>query len=233
MISLEKCEQNRAKKAAAEAAVDLIQDGMRVGLGTGSTSACFIKALAKKCKEGMQITAVATSLASENFARELGIPTVNIESVEGLDVTVDGADELDPSWNMIKGGGGALFREKLLAMSSQEMIVIVDESKCIAHLGKHPLPVEILPFGYTTTIRRMNGRGFFGFLRKNVSQVPFITDNGNYIYDICLDTPLLEPQKMHAELKEITGVLETGLFFNIAKRVVIGYKNGSTRILPP
>lgn len=215
-----------AKKAAGEVAAALIEDGMRVGIGTGSTAAFFIEALGKRCKEGLKITAVATSHRSAKQAEQLGICTEDSSDIVQLDVTVDGADEIDPNKNMIKGGGGALLREKLLAISSTEMIVIVDETKLVEALGAHPLPVEIVPFGYRTTLQRLQQKGHQGLLRLNPDNTPFLTDNGNFIYDIQNPHPILDPEKEHEQLKSITGVVETGLFFHVAKRVVIGYQNG-------
>ena len=173
-----------AKKAAGYAAADLIQGGMVVGLGTGSTTAFFIEALARRHREGLKITAVATSEQSKRQAEHLGIPMLDPEIITILDVTVDGADEIDPAKNMIKGGGGALLREKLLAQSSREMIVIVDETKLVDHLGDHPLPVEIAPFVYRTTIQRLQNNGYQGALRMTRENTPFVTDNGNFIFDI-------------------------------------------------
>ena len=219
-----------AKKAAGEAAAALIHDGMLVGLGTGSTAAFFIEALGKRVKEGLKITAVATSQESVRQAEHLGIPLLDQGSVTTLDVTVDGADEIDPRKNMIKGGGGALLREKLLAQSSREMIVIVDETKLVDHLGAHPLPVEIAPFVYHSTIERMKAKGYQGSLRMTRENTPFVTDNGNYIFDIQFSKSITDPLHEHERLKAITGILETGLFFNIAGRVVIGYEDGLVKI---
>lgn len=215
-----------AKKATGEAAAALIEEGMRVGIGTGSTAAFFIEALGKRCRQGLKITAVATSHRSAQQAERLGICTEDSSDIVQLDVTVDGADEIDPRKNMIKGGGGALLREKLLAVSSKEMIVIVDETKLVETLGVHPLPVEIVPFAYRTTLQRLQEKGRQGVLRLNPDHTPFLTDNGNYIYDIQNPHPILDPKNEHEQLKSVTGVVETGLFFHVAKRVIIGYENG-------
>lgn len=219
-----------AKKIAGQAAAELIEDGMLVGLGTGSTAAFFIAALGKKCQEGLKISAVATSEQSALQAQHLGIPMLDPETITALDVTVDGADEIDHKKNMIKGGGGALLREKLLAKASKEMIVVIDETKLVEHLGDHPLPVEIVPFVYRTTIRRLEDLGLTGVLRLNRQNTPFITDNGNYIFDIQYNDPILDPQKEQERLKSIIGVVETGLFFHLAKRVIIGYEDGFTKV---
>jgi ribose 5-phosphate isomerase A len=219
-----------AKKAAGQAAAKLIQEDMLVGLGTGSTAAFFIEALGKRCQDGLKIFAVATSQQSTHQAQLLGIPLKDPNTITMLDITVDGADEIDHHKNMIKGGGGALLREKLLAQASHEMIVIIDETKLVDHLGEHPLPVEIAPFVYRSTLQRLKAQGYQGVLRLNRENSPFVTDNGNYIFDIHYSNFILDPQKEEERLKSITGVLETGLFFNLAKRVIIGYEDGFIKI---
>lgn len=220
-----------AKKAAGQAAAELIQDGMLVGLGTGSTAAFFIEALSKRCREGLKISALATSQQSTLQAQHLGIPLEDPNTITSLDITVDGADEIDHHKNMIKGGGGALLREKLLARSSQEMIVIVDETKLVDHLGTHPLPVEIARFVYQSTLERLKAEGYHGVLRLTREEEPYLTDNDNYIFDIQYSKPILDPTKEQERLKSITGVIETGLFFHIAGRVLVGYLDGFTKIL--
>ncbi len=220
-----------AKKAAGQAAAEMIKDGMLVGLGTGSTTAFFIEALGKRCHEGLKISAVATSKQSAWQAEQLEIPLEDFEAITKLDITVDGADEIDPQKNMIKGGGGALLREKLLATASQEMIVVIDEKKLVNHLGFHPLPVEIARFVYRNTLARLEAEGYQGVLRLYSDQEPFVTDNGNYIVDIHYPTPITDPKQEQQRLKNITGVLETGLFFNLAGRVVIGYEDGRVKVL--
>ncbi len=219
-----------AKKAAGRAAAELIQEGMLVGLGTGSTAAFFIEALGKRCQEGLRIAAIATSQQSNRQAQQLGIPLIDPNTITMLDLIVDGADEIDHHKNMIKGGGGALLREKLLAQASHEMVVIIDETKLVDHLGDHPLPVEIASFVYCNTLQRLKAQGYQGVLRLNREKDPFVTDNGNYIFDIQYSTPILDPQKEQERLKSITGVLETGLFFDLAKRIIIGYEDGFVKI---
>ena len=155
-----------AKKAAGQVAAELIQNGMIVGLGTGSTARFFIESLGKRCREGLKISAIATSKQSTHLANELGIPLIDPDNITSVDITVDGADEIDQNKNMIKGGGGALLREKLLALSSREMIVIIDQTKIVENLGKHPLPVEIAQFIYQTTIHRIEDEGLEGKLRE-------------------------------------------------------------------
>ena len=219
-----------AKKAAGQAAAEFIQEGMLVGLGTGSTAAFFIEALGKKCQNGLKISAVATSQQSAHQAQLLGIPIQDPETIASLDIMVDGADEIDHQKNMIKGGGGALLRENLLAQASKEVIIIVDETKLVDYLGNHPLPVEIVPFVYHTTIRRLEEQGYQGRLRLNRQSQPFMTDNGNYIFDIQYSHPIFDIEKEQAKLKSLTGVIETGLFFHLANRVIIGYEDGLTKV---
>lgn len=219
-----------AKKAAGDAAAGLIEKGMVVGLGTGSTSAFFIEALGKRCREGLDILAVATSQQSARQAQHLGIPLQEPNDTISIDITVDGADQIDHKKNMIKGGGGALLREKLLAISSNEMIVIVDETKLVDHLGNYPVPVEIVPFLFKNTVQRLDDQGYQGELRLDRNDQLFITDNGNLIFDIQFPHPILDIQKEHERLKKITGVIETGFFFDLAKRVIIGYEDGLTKI---
>lgn len=220
-----------AKRHAGQAAAELIQDGMIVGLGTGSTATFFIEALGKKCQNGLKILAVATSQQSALQAEHLGIPLQDPNITTFIDITVDGADEIDHQKNMIKGGGGALLREKLLAKASKEMVVVIDETKLVDHLGNHPLPIEIVPFVYRTTLRRLEEKGYQGMLRLSNLNQNFVTDNGNYIFDIHYSAPILDPQKEQERLKSIIGVVETGLFFQVAKRVIIGYEDGLTKTL--
>ena len=217
------------KKAVGYEAAELIQNGMRVGIGTGSTVYFFIERLIQKCKEGLLISAFSSSMASEKQAREGGIPILT-EMTE-LDITVDGADEIDPQKRMIKGGGGALFREKIIASASSEMIVIIDESKLVTHLGKRPLPVELTTYATPSIIRKINQAGYKGHIRMTAEKTPFITDNGNYIYDIYFDTLRESPEEDEERLIHIPGVIDTGFFFHLAGRVLIGYEGGEVKCL--
>lgn len=220
----------RAKKAAGEAAALMITDGMRVGLGTGSTASAFIIALAKRCSEGLNVECVASSTATFILAQSLDITLLDINSVDHLDITVDGADEIDPGKAMIKGGGGALLREKIVAGMSKEMIVIVDEDKCVNTLGKALLPVEIIPFGLPATIRHINEAGYKGKIRHNANGKPFITENENILYDLHLSSLIEDPKLLEDILLHIPGVVDTGLFLGYAGRVVIGKFDGTTEI---
>ena len=218
------------KKALGIAAADLIKDGMHVGLGSGSTSACFIDALIKRCQQGLKIQAIASSKQSFYQAQQGGIPLLDFDQIPYLDITVDGADEIDPQKRMIKGGGGALVREKIVASSSKEMVVIVDERKLVPHLGKCPLPVEIVTFGYQATMKKMEKLGYRIKLRKTTNGSLFVTDNHNYIVDIAFNSPLSSPENVEKELKEIPGVVDTGFFFHLAGRVLIGHFDGTIEV---
>lgn len=214
-----------AKKAAAELAIMEIQDGMIVGLGTGSTAYWAIQGLGARVQNGLHIQAVATSVASENLAKELGIPLIPFADISEIDVTIDGADEVDPDWHLIKGGGGALLREKIVAFSSKKLIIVVDESKVVAQLGAFPLPVEVVKFGYELTIRKLRALGCEPMVRVAESQ-PFVTDNGNYIID-CQFASIPSPAELHRAINGIPGVVENGLFIGLASQVIVGYKEGS------
>lgn len=219
-----------AKKAAGEEAIKLVQNGMLIGLGTGTTTTFFIEALAKRCQEGLNIKAVCSSQRSLDHANSLGIPLLDPRHLTSLDLTVDGADEIDHRKNMIKGGGGALLRERLLASSSKEFVVIVDETKLVDHLGTFPVPVEISAFVYQTTLNRLKEKGYVATLRLDKNKNIYLTDNGNYIVDIQFPQPILNPKKENRSLRLIPGVLDTGLFFHLTKQVIVGYLDGFVKI---
>lgn len=220
------------KRAVGLAAAQLVHQGMLVGLGTGSTAACFIDSLISRVRQGLKITAVATSEKSAQRALQGGIHVIDINTVTTIDLTVDGADEIDPEKRMIKGGGGALLREKIIATSSSEMVVIVDETKCVKRLGNAKLPVEIVSFGYNTTIHRIEQLGYQGGLRPANDGRPYVTDNGNYIYDIHCEQLLTSPETDHQRLIALAGVVETGLFFQVAGRLIVGRTNGQVDVIP-
>lgn len=219
-----------AKKAAAEKAVDLVQNDMIIGLGTGSTAQFFINKLGSRCQQGLKIHAVATSKQSEIQAKHFGIPLLDISHITRLDLTVDGADEIDPKKRMIKGGGGALVREKILASMSKEMIVIIDETKKVEKLGKSPLPVEIIPFGCMATQKALEKIGYHGKWRLKEDQNFYTTDNQNYVLDIHFDAVREHPEKDHLAIKQVPGVVDTGFFFHLAGRVIVGLLNGKVVI---
>lgn len=218
------------KTAAALAALDYIQPGMKVGLGTGSTANKFITALAMKVKDGLDIDCVATSKQTFRLASELGIRMTTLEKHPRLDVTVDGADEFDPNFQLIKGGGGALLVEKIVASSSRYMIVIADQSKQVTTLGKFPLPVEVVPFGVNATAWKIErALRLLGLQGKLVLRLdngkPFRTDSGNAIIDVSLGA-IPDPNKLSIYLNSIPGVVEDGLFIDICSIILMGTDKG-------
>ena len=218
------------KKLAAEKAVEYIEDGMCIGLGTGSTAYWAIQAIGKLVQQGLKVKAIATSKDSESLAIELGIQVVSFAEIDQLDITIDGADETDENLNVIKGGGGALVREKIVAAASRIYIIIADEKKLVPQLGAFPLPVEIIQFGWEMTVRHLQKRGCKTDLRIRNNK-PFISDNGNYIID-CSFGKILQPELLHQQLNAIPGVVENGLFLRMADLVILGESDGSTKILP-
>lgn len=218
--------QKEIKRALGKQAASFVQDGMLVGLGTGSTAACFIDSLIARCKEGLKIHAVSSSFRSMEQARIGGIPVLEMNNVTSIDLTVDGADEIDPARRMIKGGGGAHVREKIVASSSREMLVLVDESKLVSILGKCGLPVEILPFGVQATLSKLRAMGYDGSLRKKEDKTVYVSDNGNYIFDIHSPTFFPHPENDNERLIKTPGVIDTGFFFNLATKVLVGYADG-------
>lgn len=223
--------EQSAKDAVGKMAADLIQDGMTVGLGTGSTAACFIRSLIERCHKGLKISAVATSKRSELQARQGGIPILDINFLSSLDIVVDGADEIDHQKRMIKGGGGALLREKIVANMTHQMIVIVDHNKVVDRLGVFPLPVEVVAFANEVTLQKIKAMGYQAEFRREAEGGLYLTDNGNYIIDVKFKEPLLFPERDHRVLRSIPGVVETGFFFNLADRVLVGNEDGTVDII--
>lgn len=219
-----------AKRVAANKAAECIENGMIVGLGTGSTASLFIERLVQRFQNGLKIESVASSRASADLAKKGGIPVLDINSISHIDITVDGADEIDPQKRMIKGGGGAHVREKILATSSNEMIVIVDSSKLVPSVGRGKLPVEILFYGSPATRMKLEHLGYKGFWRMNRDGTLFITENGNLIFDVHFDSPPPFPEEDHERMIQIPGVVDTGFFFHIAGRVLVGYEDGTVEI---
>ncbi len=214
---------DQKKKAAGDKAAEFIEDGMVVGLGTGSTAWYFIKKLGELVSQGLFIKAVTTSHATEKQAANLNIPMFTVDEVAGIDLLIDGVDEIDHNFNAIKGGGGALFREKLIAKLAKRIIWILDDSKYVDAIGSFPLPVEILPFGHTHTLKKLNRMGFKPVLRLTDEDI-YVTDNGNYIIDLHLNKPFA-PEEVIKKLESVTGILEHGLFLNMCERIVIGRRN--------
>jgi ribose 5-phosphate isomerase A len=223
---------DKAKYVAARRAVEFVEDGMRVGLGTGSTAAWMVRCLGELIRdEGMKITGVATSSRTAKLAAEVGVPIRTLDEVRWLDLTIDGADEFDGSLNLIKGGGGALLQEKIVATASDQMVVITDAAKEVAHLGAFPLPVEVIPFGWQTTRTLVEETlGSLDVLGRGISQrmngaKPFLTDEGNYILDLHLGR-IGNARQLSLILNQIPGVVENGLFIDICDVVIIGHGDG-------
>lgn len=212
--------QTRDKKIAGEAAVALVRDGMILGLGTGSTVAFFLEALGEKIRQGMKVRGVPTSQRTAAYCHSLGIELLDNCSVERLDLTVDGADEIDYKFCMIKGGGGALLREKIVAEISERVVIIVDSTKVVKRLGAFPVPLEVVRFGYQQVQRRLSDMGITATLRSD-GDSPYTTDNGHYILD-CYTGFIDEPEALGARLKAITGVVDSGLFTNHCHTLIIG-----------
>lgn len=217
-----------AKRLAAEKAVELIKNGMTVGLGSGSTASYAIRSIGERVREGLQIRAVATSLKTEALARELSIPVDDPSAADTIDIALDGADEVDTKGNLIKGGGGSLLREKIIAFVSKRFHIIVDQSKLAERLGTVSLPVEIVPFGAALTIRHLHILGSAAVIRQSNGR-NFITDNGNLIAD-CRFQAIDDPAWLDVKIKMIPGVVETGIFSNkIITSVFVGASNGEVR----
>ncbi len=220
-------EQLREKQMAGEEAVKYIEDGMVIGIGTGTTAAYMIQALAQRLREGLRIVgAVPTSEATAQLASQLGIPLTDLDTHPQLDLDIDGADEIDGALRLIKGAGGALLREKVVATASRRFIVIADSSKVVGQLGhKFPVPVEIIPFARTPVQLQLQALGAQVQLRQRDGQV-FRTDSGNTILDCFFPSGISDPQTLHTSIKSIIGVVESGLFLDMAERAIIGNTNG-------
>jgi ribose 5-phosphate isomerase A len=218
---------NAMKKLVAEEAVNrYVKDGMTVGLGTGSTAKFMIERIGELVKQGYDLTCTATSVQSEELAKSLGIKVLDIDEIDHLDITIDGADEVDPGMQLIKGLGGALLREKIVAAATVKEIIIADESKLVEKLGtKAPLPVEVLCFGHEHTKYALERQGCKATLRMRDGK-PFVTDGGNYIYD-CKFEAIERPFFLESRIDVIPGVVENGLFLNTAYDVLIAKADGT------
>ncbi|HEY0297685.1 MAG TPA: ribose-5-phosphate isomerase RpiA [Arachidicoccus sp.] len=215
-----------AKQIAGEKAASYIKDGMSVGLGTGSTSFFAIQKIGERIKnEGLALKCIATSNESEKLAKELNIPIYDFDEIKALDITIDGADEVDKDFNLTKGGGGALLREKIIAYITKHYIIIVDESKVSETLGKFPLPVEVVQFGWQRTFDHLQSLGCTPTLRQKNNQT-YITDNGNYILD-CDFGRIENPASLQAAIHAVPGVVEVGLFINRVKTLIVGHSDGN------
>ena len=227
---------DRSKYACALRASALVENGMKVGLGTGSTAYWLVYHLAERVRsEGLEFVGVPTSNKTREQAQAEGLKLISMDDAGRLDITIDGADEFDQSMNLIKGGGGAHLQEKIVAFGSDRMVVIADETKKVNKLGKFPLPVEVLKFGSASSQKQIealliaqNYKDFTVQMRMEKNK-PFITDEGNYIFDLNLGE-IQNPRKLCVDLNIIPGVVENGLFIDVCKAVVIGYSDGTAKI---
>lgn len=221
--------QDAAKKAAAEAACAHVKDGTIIGLGTGSTADYAVRHIGELVKKGLRVQGVPTSLKTEALARQVGIPLVDLNDVTEIDVTIDGADEADPALDLIKGLGGALLREKIVASLTKRQIIVVDPTKLVPKLGtRSPLPVEVLPFGASVVERRLVREGYHPTLRVKEGR-PVVTDNGNLVLDLRFPDGIADPRKLERDLNNVPGVVENGLFLGMTWRVVVGEPDGRIR----
>lgn len=220
-----------AKKFAAVEAAKLIQNGMIIGIGTGSTVAFFIDEIGRRVhEENLEIKAVTTSSATTIQARNLGIPLLDIDKVDEIDLTIDGADEVDTAFDGIKGGGAALLMEKIVAVNSREYVWIVDESKCVTQLGKFPLPVEVIKYGAERLFKKFVIAGYKPTWREKSPNTRFETDQEHFIIDLHLGK-IIDVSKLAFTLDTTVGVVEHGLFLGLAQQVIVGYDNGEIKVL--
>jgi ribose 5-phosphate isomerase A len=214
-------ENVQEKEAAGRAAAALVRDGDIVGLGTGSTAYFAVVALGECVKAGLKIMGIPTSIKTAGLAKQLGIPLTTLDEHPIIDITIDGADEIDPKLNLIKGGGGALLREKIIASASKKMVVVADSSKTVSALGKFPLPVEIIDFARAVIEKKIAALGATSKLRSKSDGQPFVTDNGNHILD-CSFGKIADPAALARALSDTPGIVEHGLFIGIAKLALVG-----------
>lgn len=220
------------KRQAAEAALDLVENGMTLGLGTGSTAAFFVTALGARVRDGFDVKGVPTSEQTRILAEKEGIPLTNLGDAGRLDLTIDGADEVDTSFRLIKGGGGALLREKIVASASRKVAIIVDEAKCVDHLGHFPLPIEVVPFGVRVTQQRISellgvyGEGEVNIrLRTDQFGEPYVTDGEHLIVDAAFNK-VTNIEGLASSLDSMTGVVDHGLFIDLCDMLIVGSDNG-------
>ena len=214
-------QNSQEKEAAGRAAAELVRDGDIVGLGTGSTAYFAVVALGERVKAGLKITGIPTSVQTAELARTVGIPLTTLDEHPEIDITIDGADEVDPKLNLIKGGGGALLREKVVASVTKKMVVVADSGKIVSALGKFPLPVEVISFARTVVEKKIVALGATPKLRTKSDGSPYLTDNGNQILD-CSFGRIEDPPALARELNGMPGVVEHGLFIGLAKVALVG-----------
>jgi len=211
---------DQEKEAAARASLRFVQEGNIVGLGSGSTATYAVRFLGERIRAGLKIRGIPTSAQTKELATSLGIPLATLDEYQQIDVTIDGADEVDPQLQLIKGGGGALLREKVVASASRQLVIIADSSKQVPVLGKFPLPVEVIPFAQPLVAKRIAALGASAKLRRQTSGSPFVTDEGHHILD-CSFGQIPDPAALARTLKAMPGVVEHGLFIDMASVVLV------------
>ena len=210
---------NQEKEAAARAGLRYVKDRQVVGLGTGSTAAYFIRLLAQRVKQGLRVRGIPTSEQSRELALNLGIPLTTFDECQEIDVTVDGADEVDPQLRLIKGGGGAMLREKIVASATQQLVIVADATKRVPILGKFPLPVEVIKFAQALIAKKIAELGAEVRLRRAANGSPYVTDENNHILDCCFGR-IPDAEGLARRLSEMPGVVEHGLFIGMASTVI-------------
>lgn len=225
--------QYRFKQAAAESAAALVEDGMILGLGSGSTAKLAIDVIGRRVKDGLSVIGIPTSESTAQQARSLGIPLSTLDENPAIDLTIDGADEVELGpLNLNKGRGGALLREKIVASASGKLVIMVDESKLVERLGSHfPLSIELIPFGWSVAARKLEALGAKVVLRSGSDGKPYVSDGGHYIVD-CAFGPIASPAKLEFELNSLVGLVEHGLFLGMASQVIVAGSDG-IRVLTP
>jgi ribose 5-phosphate isomerase len=214
------------KKLAGAKAAQLVQEGMIVGLGSGSTAYWLITELGKRNqREDLRITAVPTSRETEKLATQLGIGCTTLNNVDKIDIAIDGADEIDPQWQLIKGGGGALLQEKMVAAFSEKLVIIADHTKLVPHLGRFPLGIEVIPYGWKIIAGKLQQQYGVNVSLRQKNNGPFVTDHGHYILDAAFGS-IEDPVALDQQLHSIPGIVETGLFIDMVDEVIIAYPDG-------